>query len=117
MENSFVKKFVKEWAEAWNSHNIDKILSHYTEDFEMSSPIITKLCNEPSGKLKGKKEIKEYWLKALNLNPNLRFEILSVLTGVKSIIIHYKGHRGLSSEVFHFNKNNMVTKSYAHYEI
>jgi len=42
---------------------------------------------------------------------------LAVFTGVKSIIIQYKGHRGLSSEIFHFNENNMVTKSYAHYEI
>ncbi len=116
MNNSFAIKFAKEWAEAWNSHDINKILSHYAEDFEMSSPVITQICNEPSGKLKGKKKIKEYWLKALKLNPNLSFEIVSVFTGVKSIIIHYKGHRGLSAEIFHFNENSMVTKSCAHYE-
>jgi len=58
MNNSFAIKFAKEWAEAWNSQDINKILSHYAEDFEMSSPVITQICNEPSGKLKGKKKLK-----------------------------------------------------------
>lgn len=116
MEKSFAKIFSKEWVEAWNSHNLNKILSHYTDDFEMNSPIIKELFNEPSGKLNGKEVIKEYWSKALRLNPNLHFEILAVFTGVKSIIIHYKGHRGLSAEIFYFNNCNLVIKSYAHYE-
>lgn len=29
--------FAQEWMEAWNAHNVERVLSHYTEDFEMSS--------------------------------------------------------------------------------
>ncbi len=115
MENTFTKHFAQEWVNAWNTHDINKILSHYTEEFEMNSPIIKTLANEPTGILKGKKAIKEYWENALNQNPQLHFEIMAVFTGVKSIIIHYKGHRGLSAEAFHFTNNNLVYKSYAHY--
>lgn len=31
--------FVNNWLESWNSHNIEKILSHYTEDFSITSPL------------------------------------------------------------------------------
>ncbi|WP_230627538.1 nuclear transport factor 2 family protein [Methanosarcina barkeri] len=33
------QKFARELIEAWNSHNIDRILDHYSEDFEMTTPI------------------------------------------------------------------------------
>ena len=117
MEKTFTEQFSIEWVEAWNSHDINKIMSHYTDDFIMHSPVIQELLNEPSGKLSGKSEIKKYWLKALKLNPMLHFEIISVYKGVNSIVINYKGHRGLSAEVFHFNRNGKVKESYAHYEI
>ena len=54
------EKFSKEWVEAWNSHDIDKILSHYTEDFEMSSPLIVSRMEITSGTLKGKEAVRKY---------------------------------------------------------
>lgn len=116
MEKIFAQQFGREWVEAWNSHNIDTILSYYTDDFEFSSPIIKIIANEESGKLKGKELIKEYWLKALQLKPDLKFEFINAFTGVNSIIVNYKGHRGQSSEVFCFNELGKVYKSGAHYE-
>ncbi|VAW58810.1 hypothetical protein MNBD_GAMMA08-1262, partial [hydrothermal vent metagenome] len=65
MEKAFSEQFSIGWVEAWNSHDINKIMSHYTDDFIMHSPVIQELLNEPSGKLNGKSEIKKYWLKAL----------------------------------------------------
>jgi ketosteroid isomerase-like protein len=26
--------FASEWIEAWNSHDLDRILAHYSDDFE-----------------------------------------------------------------------------------
>jgi ketosteroid isomerase-like protein len=66
-------KFAEEWIDAWNSHDLDLILSHYSDDFEMSSPRIVQAMNEPSGTLKGKNNIRMYWEKSLNQSPNLRF--------------------------------------------
>jgi ketosteroid isomerase-like protein len=51
MEKGFAERFAKEWVAAWNSHDLDRVLAHYEEDFEMSSPIIIALVGEPSGKL------------------------------------------------------------------
>ncbi|HEX5049396.1 MAG TPA: nuclear transport factor 2 family protein, partial [Gammaproteobacteria bacterium] len=36
----FAQTFAHEWIDAWNSHDLDRILSHYADDFVMSSPRI-----------------------------------------------------------------------------
>jgi hypothetical protein len=46
MEKGFAERFAKEWVAAWNSHDLELILAHYEDDFEMSSPIITALVGE-----------------------------------------------------------------------
>lgn len=116
MDKEFAQKFALEWVEAWNSHDLDKILVHYAPDFEMTSPIIKQLANEPSGTLKGKEAVRKYWSKALEINPNLHFELLNVFLGVDTVVLNYRGHRGRSAEVFSFDTHGKVTKAYAHYE-
>ncbi|HEX9143564.1 MAG TPA: nuclear transport factor 2 family protein, partial [Candidatus Binatia bacterium] len=83
--------------------------------FEMSSPIIIQIVGERSGTLKGKDAVGAYWAKALQLIPDLRFELLSTLIGVDSIALYYKGARGLAAEVFHFGPDKKVLRAYAHY--
>lgn len=115
MEKGFAERFAKEWVAAWNSHDLERILEHYEDDFEMSSPIIVTLMGEPSGKLKGKAAVGAYWAKALKALPGLRFELLSVLAGTQSVTVYYKGHRGLSAEVLHFGPGGKVRTAFAHY--
>lgn len=79
MDEKFAKSFASEWVEAWNAHDIERVLSHYTDDFEMSSPIIVQLLGEPSGILRGKATVGAYWRKALQVVPDLRFELISML--------------------------------------
>lgn len=110
-------KFSDHWIASWNSHDLESILSHYIEDFEMSSPAIIEAMNEPSGTLRGKEKIGLYWSQALEKYPELKFEKLHVLAGANSITIIYNGVRGLSSEVFHFNFAGKVVAAYAHYDL
>ena len=116
MENFFAHNFSLEWVKAWNSHDLDKIMAHYADDFEMNSPIIKQIMNEPTGKLKGKEKIRAYWEKALKMNPTLHFEIIKYYSGTNSVVIQYKGHRGLSAEVLFFDEEGKVKSAYAHYE-
>jgi hypothetical protein len=48
---------------------------HYTEDFEMSSPLIVQIIGEPTGTLKGKAAIRAYWAKAFARIPDLHFDL------------------------------------------
>ena len=115
IDKKFANDFAAEWIESWNRHDLDRILSHYTEDFEMTSPAIITITGELSGKLRGREAIGSYWEKALQLYPDLHFELISTLVGVDSITIYYEGVRGLSAEVFHFDEKGKVTKAFAHY--
>jgi len=115
IDKQFAEHFAHDWIDSWNSHDIDRILAHYSDQFEMSSPIIAQIAGEPSGTLKGKEAVGAYWRKALALIPDLRFELLAILTGVDSITLYYRSPRGLAAEVLHFGPDRKVVKAYAHY--
>ncbi len=104
MEQEFAERFANEWIAAWNSHDLD-----------MSSPVIPMLVGEPSGILRGKTTVGAYWAKALRRSPDLHFQLVTVLAGVDSVTIYYKGHRGLSTEVLHFGPGAKVQAAFAHY--
>jgi SnoaL-like domain len=118
MDKLFAERFAADWIDSWNAHDLDRVLSHYADDFEMSSPVIIQMAAEPSGKLRGKAAVGAYWIKALELIPELHFELISVLVGVTSITLYYRGARGrLAAEVFHFGAEQKVTRAFAHYDV
>ena len=118
IEKDFAEAFARDWIEAWNSHDLDRILSHYSNQFEMSSPKIIQISGEPSGTLKGKEAIGNYWAKALALVPDLRFELISLLIGANSLTLTDKGTQGrMAAEVFHFGPDHKVTRACAHYAV
>lgn len=110
--------FAEEWIHAWNSHDLDLILSHYSDNFEMSSPRIVQVMNEPSGTLKGKDNVRRYWEKSLSQSPDLRFELKEVLVGAESLVIYYNNLTRCkkAAEVFLFGPDGLVVKSMAHYD-
>ncbi|MGH2415530.1 MAG: nuclear transport factor 2 family protein, partial [Brasilonema sp.] len=57
----FAQEFANHWVTAWNQHNLPGILSHYTEDFEMTTPMIQKVMGIESGTLQGKEQVGQYW--------------------------------------------------------
>lgn len=59
------KIFAKDWIESWNSHDLDRILTHYSDDFEITTPMIKTFLGIDTGTLQGKQNIKEYWAVAL----------------------------------------------------
>ncbi|MFZ3087416.1 MAG: nuclear transport factor 2 family protein [Methylotenera sp.] len=115
LDNTFVNHFAADWIDSWNKHDLERVLSHYSDDFEMTSPVIIKVAGEPSGTLKGKQAVGAYWAKALQLFPGLHFELVAALAGVNSITLYYNGVSGPAAEVFHFNQDGKVAKAYAHY--
>ncbi len=118
IERDFAEEFAKDWIESWNAHDLDRILSHYSEQFEMFSPKIIQIAGEPAGTLRGKEAVGNYWAKALDLVPDLRFELIALLIGVNSLTLTYKGAQGrMAAEVFHFGPDHKVTRAYAHYAV
>jgi hypothetical protein len=110
------ESFAAEWIAAWNARDLPRVLSHYTDDFEMSSPFIIEIAGEPSGRLQGKEKVRAYWQAALEKHPGLHFELLAVFTGASSIVLHYRRNFGKpAAEVFFFNEEGLVYRTAAHY--
>lgn len=108
--------FAQKWIESWNSHNLENILNHYSEDIEITTPMIKMVGGINSGTLKGKESVSEYWKKALNKIPDLHFELIEVTEGVDSIALFYKSVMNKNAiEVMFFNKNGKVNKMIAYY--
>jgi ketosteroid isomerase-like protein len=80
------RAFAKEWVDAWNSHDLDRIMAHYAEDFAMTSPYIAALMQEPSGTITGKANVRAYWNRALKKAEMLFFDTNHQ---VKRGIAHY----------------------------
>jgi ketosteroid isomerase-like protein len=108
--------FAGSWVAAWNAHDLARILDHYTDDFEMTSPYIVQFTGEPSGTLRGKAAVGAYWQKALEKFPNLHFEALHVLSSPGSVTLVYRSNRsGLAAEVFFVNPAGLISRAVAHY--
>ena len=116
ISRDFAERFADEWISGWNAHDLPRILSHYEDDFEMASPLVIEIEDEPSGVLRGKESVGAYWEKALRLIPDLRFEKLAVFVGARSIAIHYRNQAGrLAVEVFEIGTSGRVVRAAAHY--
>lgn len=111
------QEFAKEWIDAWNSHDLDHILSHYAEDIEISTPMIKMATQGKEDNLKGKTAVREYWNQALLKYPDLHFELIHSTAGVDSIALFYKSIMDKHAvEVMFFNEEGKISKMYAHYD-
>lgn len=113
ISKTFAQKFTADWVDSWNTHDLDRILSHYAEGFEIESPLALKRFPESKGVLKGKAAIRKYWGLGLQLNPQLTFEIIEVLVGVNSLSIYYRSVAAEKNvmEMFIFGKEGKVVKT------
>lgn len=115
LTREFADHFADEWIAAWNAHDLTAILAHYTDDFEMASPYIAQIGGEASGVLRGKDSVAAYWTEALKRIPDLHFELHTTLVGAESLVIYYRGARGMAAEAFFFTPDAKVWKACAHY--
>jgi|SRR5579859_906918 len=116
IDGKWAKQFAMEWIESWNSHDLDRIFSHYTDDFEMMSPLIIARMKVTSGTLQGKEKVRPYWQAGLSAQPPLKFEFIDVFTGAKSIALHYRNASGkFVIEILMFNDQGKVVRGIAHY--
>jgi len=102
--------------ELGNSHDLDEILSHYSEDIEITTPMIKLALGVDNGSLKGKALVGDYWQKALVKIPDLHFELYDVTSGVNSVALYYKSVMNKNAiEVMFFDEHGKVNKMFAHY--
>ncbi len=108
--------YVRRWVQAFESKDLDRALAFYTDDVVFHSPIIARVKHDPSGTVRGKAELRAYFLRGFEVFDHMRFEVLDVLRGVDSITIYYRGVTGKPvAEVLFFDAQGTVRESYVHY--
>lgn len=110
------RSFAEEWIDAWNSHDLDRILAHYAENVVLTSPVAAKLLNIADGTVRGKPALWVYFHKGLEAFPELRFELIEVMSGLTSVVLHYRNQAGTKSgEFMEFDSEGKVVRAVANY--
>jgi ketosteroid isomerase-like protein len=106
----YAEAFAAEWIAAWNSHDLDRVLTHYTDDFTIESPTALAVVPESKGFIAGKENIRRYWQTALDRLPDLAFELLAVFVGVHGVSLHFRNMaiNKLVIEVMNFDEQGKV---------
>lgn len=84
----------RDWIAAWNSRDLERVLALYADECEMASDKIQALGFDSSGTLRGKAKLREYWGKALQLVPNLQFDLIDLFVSPDSVVVFYANERG-----------------------
>ncbi len=115
MEREFAEKFAVEWVQAWNAHDLDRLLAHFAEEVVWSSPLVAGFTGDESGTLHGKPALRAYYAEGLRRIPDLRFEVLGVRVGVAVLVINYRNQAGGEvSEVLHL-RDGLVIEGHGTY--
>lgn len=110
------RKMAEHWIHAWNSHDLDEIMSHYGERVVLVSPVAARLNNDPSGTVAGKDALRTYFKRGLEAYPNLKFELVDVMWGLSSLVLYYVNQKGTrTGEFMELDGNGKVVRVVANY--
>jgi ketosteroid isomerase-like protein len=107
------RSFADEWIAAWNSHDLDRILSHYALDVVFLSPVAQKRVG--NGRVVGHAGLRAYWGPALAGIKDLHFTLINVFTGHDALTIQYRNQLGEVTETFELGADGKVIRSMACY--
>lgn len=112
MVTTDAQTFAKEWLDAWNAHDLERVLAHYADDVELVSPRAAQVVPQSGGVIRGKPALRAYWTAALGRAPTLSFELIDVFTTVSGATILYRNHRGQRvTETFLWNADGKVVRT------
>jgi len=93
-------KLAEEWVAAWNAHDLERIVAHYEDGVELTSPVAAQLLGIQGGKVVGKANLRAYFQRGLAAYPELQFRLEDVFWGVSSVVLVYKNQKGTRTAEF-----------------
>lgn len=118
MTEAEAQDFAIEWIAAWNSHDLDRILSHYADDVELTSPLVETVLGPGRVTVRGKEMLRTYWAAALAKYPDHRFRLYRAYAGSRSVVLHYQSIQALvAAECMELNAAGLVRRVLAHYAL
>src|ERR1700730_14471421 len=111
LSESQARQFAHGWVQAWNSNDLDAIMSYYASEVVLTSPTAANLLNDPSGTVAGKAALRKYFERGLAAYPDLNFELLDVMRGISSVVLYYVNQKGTKTgEFMELDANQKVVR-------
>ena len=77
------------WFEAFNAHNLEKLLSLYDDEAQHFSPKLKIRLPETNGLIIGKNELRTWWEDAFLRLPNLHYVVTSLTANNQRVFMEY----------------------------
>jgi len=116
LEKHQARELAEHWVQAWNSHELDRIMAHYADDVVLISPVAAGILGDPSGRVTGKTALRAYFARALSVYPDLKFELVDLMWGLQSVVLYYVNQKGSKTgEYMEIDATGKVSKVVANY--
>ncbi len=77
------------WFEAFNAHNLEKLLSLYDDEAEHFSPKLKIRHPETKGLVTGKEALSTWWNDAFDRLPSLNYRVTSLTSNADRVFMEY----------------------------
>jgi len=77
------------WFDAFNSHNLEQLLSLYDDDAEHFSPKLKIRKPETNGLVTGKDAMRDWWKDAFERLPTLHYKVKSLTANGDRVFMEY----------------------------
>ena len=77
------------WFEAFNSHNLEKLLSLYDDEAKHYSPKLKIRHPETNGLVIGKNALRSWWQDAFDRLPSLNYKVTSLTSNSDRVFMEY----------------------------
>jgi len=88
------RQLAQHWTDAWNAHDLDRIMEHYAADIEFEANTVVRRWQKPDGILRGVAELREHFRLGLELAPSLHFELEEVFSAPSGYAVLYRRENG-----------------------
>jgi hypothetical protein len=113
------EQFAREWAEAWNQLDVERVLAHFADAVMFTSPKAVDAVGTAT--VVGKEALRSYWRLALARIHRLHFKVVRVLwdPGARTLVIIYdrevNGLRDRAAEILETRPDGLVVRGEVFY--
>lgn len=106
----------RKWFDAFNEHNLEKLLALYDDAAQHYSPKLKIREPQTNGLVTGKEQLRNWWKDAFNRLPTLHYTINTLTADHERVFMEYtrqvEGETDmLVAEVLEINSNGLISAS------
>jgi len=89
MTNNELNRIALDWLEAFNQHDLEKLLHLYNDDAQHYSPKLKLEYPDTLGLIKGKAALRSWWQEAFERFPSLQYKLLHLISYENRVFMEY----------------------------